>query len=322
MKVGLNGLFKLVVYDGSSDTIKFESRWYNNIITDRGLLNIQIGWSIQYIEVGSGPPNVSYFRTDLVNKIAQSKLFDSAPIASGLRLEDGHAYARYKFNFNIGAVQGVVSEIGIRGRRAVYDPSTGLYPSVYELLTYAALSDINGVPAPVTLGGVDRLSIVYEFRQYWPTEDLEFVAPIVGIDRQCMARVADYERWKPQPNSAAGVLDNGTWSSYDAQICYGDGTIGPHGGSPTGTIVRSTGLVNGNRGWGYRTTKIIFGVSRGYTPNLNVVKVLPGSGSNYSPYAYHVGGAWQISFDPPVTKSALENFSLDVTLYWNRHPAN
>lgn len=298
MQTKLAGWFKFVVHHGDTNIVLRETNWAPNLITDYGLNLIADGWGTFYCAVGSGVAVPTFTSTTLSNWLATSASVGG--YVGGTNSVDGYGWFRYSFTFGIGAIQGTISEIGLTKQTAI--------PT--NLLTYAPLTEAGGVPTTLTLGGVDRLTVYYEFRQYWPTEDMPFNAVINGVERACTARVANYGGWQCRVDYAAGYPQ----TSYGTPLLQSYiTTLGAVGSGPSGTGNNASSLYTNtyvqnsfSRDWG-----VTWADSKGIMNDMRTFYVYDVRGS--------IGGCWQIEISPTISKTELESFRLDWRTIWSRY---
>ncbi|NCC40473.1 MAG: hypothetical protein EOM21_13655 [Gammaproteobacteria bacterium] len=297
----LAGRFKCIVYHGDTDLIVKDTDWMPNLITDSGLNALGNGWGNTRLAVGSGVPTPSYTSTAMASWLTTSGAHGTSS-STGIDLTEGFAWSRYSYAFGIGQIQGTIREIGV----------TGNYATVPTYLhTYAALTDYSGLETELVLGGVDRLTVIYEFRQYWPTSDFEFTFNMNGVLTSCVCRAANPNAWKPEVSSGAG----GTATSGLVDRLFFNG-IGPVAGYPPGAVARISSAYNYPYVAGElkRRSYITHGTENALT-NCNAIVFMP----YYSGQARSIGGEWQISLSPAISKSALESLRLDWEVSWNRY---
>jgi len=304
-KVG--GKFKLVVrrVDGS---IKKETGWIKNTITDIGLNRMGQGTWFDRIGVGSGstPPTVS--DVWLESQIAVSGSAASGVVDPPASINTSAPYDATTFiarRFNTGEATGNISEVVV-----AWGTTSGT--------AYARqlVRDEFGAPATITVLSDETLDVYYGITLYPPYSDPDQVGDFsIGgnshsiIMRPARVGAVDSSRdWRPnQVGSVSAVI-----SSFDLSPSAYNGAIGGVLGAPSGSrysggSVSSAAYVNNSF---ERSTTASFSLDQA---NL--------SGGVSSFEVKTSIGWWQIGFTPPIPKNNTKVMSLTFKISWARYVA-
>jgi len=180
----LAGRYKLEIIKPDG-TAELAVDWFDNLITNVGLdmLSGDIAEyqnPFQYCFVGTDNTPPSVLDTDLLGFVAQENSVTAAASYSILP----RYYSRvYTYTFDIGAVVGNMSEIGVGG----------LNLGTRRALSRALIKDGVGNPTTITVAADEALRVSYEIRFNIPTADYPFT--VDGYDfvvRVARAATADY----------------------------------------------------------------------------------------------------------------------------------
>ncbi len=308
MHVQFSGRYRLQVFHGDTDILLKDTGWFDNLITNNGMDLICTGLAYGYAFVGSGTATPAVTDTSLQTLLATSA--SNPTLAFGVQTSalPYYGWEQRVYTFGIGAIQGVVSEVGI-------GVSSG------NLFSRALLTGTNGTTTTLTLGGVDRLALTYEIRQYIDVSDHTYTIDINGVSTSSLTRPAQINSignssryfWSPSIYNGLGIASGGM-----AQAYYGGTSpfVGAITGSPSGSS--NSDLDRGNAayipGSFYRDMYAVWNTTYGdkvYTAMRFLMNSANGLGN---------GGGWQFSLEPSVTKTQYQNFRLDFRISWSRYP--
>jgi hypothetical protein len=204
------------------------------------------------------------------------------------------------------------------------------------LFSRALLVDETGTVTELTLSGIDRLTVFYEFRQCIPTGDTTAQIEVNGVTHDCLIRAsfiefrgawaADYEvgarlPWAVSlgPDGVGGKVKSGV----DAFVSGDSGTtppyVGPLNDQPTGTPVSASSIVNETyvnlslkRGW-----YAMWGTEKGNL-TINAIRTYAEKYSIFGSGYAHPIGTWQFSLIPAVVKTNLQSFRINGEFSWVR----
>ena len=310
MNVQFSGRYRLQVFHGDTDILLKDTGWFDNLITNNGLDLLGNGFSPAcYVSSDTADPAVT--DTSIVNILSSV----SSPALTGQTLNRSvlpyYGASMYTFSFGIGAIQGTIGQV------AVGASSTNLFSK-------ARLAGVGGSPTTLTVGGIDRLSLTYELRQYIRDTDISHSIAINGVSYNCVNRAMRIDGggwWCPILGGAIGTpYSDDTYAYKDGHV-YLNGTapyIGALTSSPSGTAIDSS---QGARiayvaGTYVRNVYHIWTTAKGTLTNITAASFgLFWNGPSGS------GGRWQSSIEgPTLIKTQYQNLRLDFQYSWGRYP--
>lgn len=211
-------------------------------------------------------------------------------------------YTSYSYVFPQGVATGSFNEIGIGSS------------SASSLFSHAKIIDNStGEPATITVLEQESLRVTYFLIQYPPLTDGQFEIDLGASQHVCMLRAANCDGitdWAPG-NVLAGPYNSGGITAYS-------GDMGLITGGPTGSASESdTASITGTYHSGDYTRECfgLFRTTQGnFTGGIKSIFVHSRNGG------FSVGGAYQVSFDPPIMKNNLSELRIHWNVYWNQAP--
>lgn len=297
MHVQFSGRYRLQVFHGDTDILLKDTGWFDNLITNNGLNLLATGIGV-VVFVGSGATTPQFTDTAMETLLGSSNSMTSNTYATQTTTQPYYGWQKFSFAFGIGAIVGTIREVGF-----------GIASN--NLFSRALLTDVNGSGTTLTLGGIDRLVLTYELRQYIDTTDHTYTIDINGVSRSSLTR----------PGNIAG----GGWarggsigSQWTIMSAYHNGTtpyVGAITGYPSGTgDVLDGGVYAYTPGTYVRDWYGVYGAGadRNYTAIYRTA-----SGFND---AALLGGEWQFSLEPAVVKTQYQSFRIEGRYSWARYP--
>lgn len=295
--LGVQGFYKLTVSkDKECKEVVKESGWMPNLITNAGMNRIGdskfvYGHVDREWHVGSGNTTPDYTDTALETPIASTS-YDGYPNARGTT--GTYAYYRYVRQFDQGAAEGNIAEVGI-------GPDGG------DLFSRALVVDDQGNPTTITVLDNEFLTLSYELRINIPQSDflstVNFVVDGSNVSTDITMR-------------AAGVDSDKYWgerSYYYLGVCSqfraGNHTMGPIsdrdltgdvGDVTTNTYVENSHEITGSAHFGLNEAN--------YTGGVNYIFIRGAAGF----------GSWKANFDPPLDKDNTKELTFDFGVSWTR----
>lgn len=315
-KVELEGRYQMTVRraDGS---IKQETPWFKNLITDAGLDRWFSGQSCfdistNGIKVGTGTTAPANNQTTLVARVASSSATASGGgivVAAGAPWWAG---CRYAARFNAGQLNGqALTEVGIG-----WD-STACFSR--------ALITPDGInPAAITVLADESLDVVYEIRVYPNTSDTTGTITLAGQNFDFVCRPASINNagsfgfGSPAVGSLSSTLNVGQVSA--TTIAWRSGTLGAITGDPSGTdSVQPSG--------GAPETPSVGSYTNGsYQRQHSLLWSLTSMNSANGPelqvflLSMHRAGRFQYRFNNPIIKGPTRTLRLDFLTSIARRP--
>jgi len=298
LNVGLKAQYKLRILNADR-SLKFESDWIPNLITDLGMNRIgsQAAFGT-FLRVGTGTTAPANTDTALVSQIAatnnvtgQSSVNAGAP--------DYQSTFSATWEFTLGAVVGNVAELGVG-----WTASTAS-----TLATRSRILDGGGSPTTITVLSSEILQVTYQLTCYPSITDSVGNVTISSVVYGYTSRIFS------AASVAGGQLLNVLINNVSQATAY-TGAIGAiTAAGPAGT---STGLTAGSLvaytpGTYYQDYTITAAVGVG---NL---------GGGIKSIAVTIAGSsivWsrtQIEFSPNIPKDNTKTFSMTLRTSWARH---
>lgn len=294
---GFAGRYKITVHKADG-TVKSETPWFSNLITDAGLDRLALGNIVDRALVGSGSSAVSFADTALENEIAQS--------TTQVSIDDGeygytesapfYSWARRQFTFAQGVATGVLREVGVGW-------SAGLF-------SHALITNGSGTPTPITVAADEAVDITYELRIYPKIADTTFSWIISGVTHNCTlrpARITD-NGWVPFDIFNYGINSTYRLAPFEGSIqsIYSKPDFEEYyGATPNGVyLTYIPGTYYADMTFNYNLTDAVF------TSGIGAVMFMQNRQG---------GGQYQLGFNPKIQKSASDRLSLAFRFSWSRY---
>lgn len=323
----MSGKFKCQTHKYKSGSLKYDSGWFNNIITDAGIGYIAkcpVGGSFGQqvamlgqcaVGTGSGTPGVSdnSLFTYLTSIYAGSSTSWQNTTGKGYTAASGPTPAYYwgqnQYVFPTGAAAGNITEIGVFPAGQAY--GTGLF-------SHALIVDSNGNPTSITVLSDEILTVTYQVNFYIDPNDHAFSFPYNGATNNGVYRTCNMGSETttiPDGNFQGG----GGFGEQPLQFAMYSGDISAlTTGQPSGSVMLSQSqgthsfidFVNdmANSGTWYYDWQALFPVNTG-------------TGTIKSMSLQHTFINYQFgNLTTPITKTAGQQLSLSLRASWGRYP--
>lgn len=154
------GRFRLEVSGGKRGYKDFG--WQDNLILDAGIQRLlgTNGSVLQYISVGAGSTAPAVGQTQLASKIAHTNR--SLSFQNGYDSEGGYGWTKFTVQFDKGAAQGNVAELGVG-----WDGT--------NLWSRALVLNAQNEPTAITILADEYLTVTYELRSWWIVPENHYV---------------------------------------------------------------------------------------------------------------------------------------------------
>lgn len=278
---------------------------FKNLITNAGLdrvgdANLQHTLGYGVCKVGTGATIPSVFDTALSAQTGSASGSGSAktPVINSTTLPYSTTL-EYTYTFNVGAVSGNLSEVGI------FTPSSVMW-------SRSLIKDSNGNPTTISILPTEQLKVVYTLVRYLPSEKTGTVSISVNgtptsfdyVLRPANLQTSTTTYW----NSDVG---RGTTALYTSETQ----TLGGITEAPSGTSKWNVGTSPGYVAGTYSINEV-------YTLGISDAVYTTGIGSmcyggEYATYADAYCG-FQISFTPKIPKTATQSLTLTFQRTWGR----
>lgn len=295
--VGMQGWFRMMVRRTEDDSLKQDTGWFPNLITDIGLNRLGTYFVIDRCCIGTGTSTPNVADTSLQAFVASTTA--SAPGVAGNTNEGAPNYVSaqgFGYRFNAGQLNGNYSEVGMGWSNT-------------QLWSRALIVDGVGSPTTITVLSNEYLDVFYSIRQVPDLADYTSTVVISGVSYNVTRR--------PQSVSYTGAggwhFVNGvyTWSTgsgatpttaYNGSL--GSVTSTPSGDSSSSNAVTQGTYVNNSL---EQTGTITYGLDAG-----NV------SGGIKSISVRGSACAYQHEFTPVIPKDNTKQLVLNGKVSWNR----
>lgn len=306
------GFFRIQV-NGPDGTIKTDTGWFPNLITNQGLdwigggapvFNVANGAQIcTHCGVGTGNTAPAFTDTQLTSFLAMY------PASAGSNIE-GFSSSQYvsgspaywsgifTYTFAQGAVVGNIAEVGT-GNTA----SGNTQP---QLFSHALILDGSGNPTTISVTSADALTVTYELRVYLNLTDNTYSINISGTNYSGTYRMANVTVVPPYWLQ----LDNNPGGTTGWNRAY-NGTIQAVTGEPNGTSANANSITTStyNAGSYYKSFSTTYNTA---TANLSGGISALKCSSNL--------GQWQFSVSPTIPKDNLHTLTINYNVSWSRYP--
>lgn len=310
--LGFSGRYRLQIFHADTDILKYDTGWFDNLITDAGLDLLGTGYGGGTFWIGTNAAPATVTDTTITGPVGS--VTNNFYLNDVVTTPPCYGYMTYKAEWNISAAVGTFHEVG-----------TG--PSTTNLFSRALIADVNGTPVSLTLTAIDRLTLYYELRQYFDASDQTFNILIDGVATTCLrrpwyGRVEGLHVFSPSLSKAMYVRPN--TGGNDGGYFYTSGTTPFIGATPT-EAPSGTAACPANYsaydayvpGSHQRTSHIGILANQGAVANITAKLNIPAR-NNTSGAGRENGGAWQYSFSPPISKTQYEDLRLTFVHSWGR----
>jgi len=300
LKTECQGYYKLEVRrpDGS---IRTQTDWFPNIITDIGLNRMGQGEWYNRCQVGTGSTAPSESDTNLVALLATTTTVQSSTDSG---VSGQYSFSRRTYRFGQGVAAGNIAEVGV-----AWGNSNAIYSRQLIL-------DESLIPTTITVLSDEFLDVTYEIRVYIPQDDFISALTINDVEYAVTTRA-----------SLAGTFGGSStalgWSQRaSAIVCCasGDcivynGSIGAITGSPSGasgTIGDESGVYTQNSYVNNsleRTTTVAIPLGSGNIAG-GLITAIRINGSRW--------GAFQFGISPGIPKDNTRTLTLTFKVSWGR----
>lgn len=295
--VGMQGWFRLMVRRAEDDSIKQDTGWFPNLITDIGLNRLGTNFVIDRCCIGTGTSTPNVADTSLQAFVASAS--GTAPDVSGITNEGAPNYVssrEFGYRFVAGQLNGNYSEVGMGWGNTT-------------LWSRALIVDGVGSPTTITVLSNEYLDVFYSVRQVPDLADYTSTVVISGVSYSVTRRPSQVS----STGSGGWRFTNGvyTWSTNSGvtpAIAY-TGSLGAvnyvPGGSAAGceTAAQNTYVNNSLE----QTGSITFGLT--YGNHAGGIKAITVNGSACS---------YQHEFTPNIPKDSTKQLILNGKVSWNR----
>jgi len=293
---GFKGRYRVSIWrpDG---TLRYESSWFDNLVTDVGLNRIGIDKWLTHCHVGASNREPEFTDVALDSLVAiTTSVVSSAASAHGS--EPYYGLRDITFRFPTGAAAGNLAEVGVGW-------SVGLF-------SRALFIDAVGNPTTITVLSDETLDVTYQVQLYSPPEDIAFTATILGVERACTLRAA----YATSGSTSFGWGISGSRvllapvSASVSPITAFDGALGSRTAGPSGVAAKADTVENfpyNNNSleqvfeatWARESANFLTGIKSLWLLTNGL-------------------GAYQIEIDPPILKTSSLALSLQLKVSWSR----
>lgn len=295
----LSGRYLLVVRDAKTLEVKREIDWFDNLITEIGLNRIGTGGVGDNCRVGSGSTPATVDDTTLASWVANTTQIFSH-VQGNATTAPYYGWCRRTYRFPAGAAAGNLSEVGIGWGAGGGNP----------VFSRALIRDTDGNPTTITVLSDEVLDVVYELRNYAPTDDVSFNVTIAGVVYAFVMRPSSVTaNW-----ATTGILDYGTATpvqAYDAYVM--EGPIGTVTQNPAGATYSANSSVAPQ-------TYVNNSKERAFVSTwaLDAGNVPGGIGAFWLTRTYETFGSFQMSITPKMVKDNTKVLSITFKISWAR----
>lgn len=299
---GLEGYYDIEIMRGDEVVRSIRTK---NLITNQGLDRFGGAGNAKLTHCHLGVSEIEPQITDiqLGQFVCLSTSRSNTVVKAALPNEEPNrygVYTAYTYIFDQGVATGSFNEIGVGGL------------NVSSLFSHSRIIDLATLePATITVLEQESLRITYYLIQYPPLEDVSFELDLTASQHACILRAANcgsITDWAPGDDLAGP----------DAPITAYTGSIGALTGCPSGTSANSekaTVIGNYETGSYTRSCAATFLVTQ-----ANLTGGIKSIFIHNRTRGFGIGGAYQISFDPPIAKNNMSELRMKWNIYWSQSP--
>ena len=316
LHIDLKGQYKIEIK--RNNTIIKETDWFDNLITDYGLLEYKRSLYSSDFEchIGTGTATPSVSDTKLETHFKTSDTVGRSSLVE----ENKKAACIYKFTFPKGSVIGNITEVGV----SYYDSAS--------LFSRSLITDSNNIPTALTITDIDELTVYYKILIKFPTEDTQpFTIVNNGVTHTVIGRRVLKNRAHPgysaNLTSMVGQTDSRGMAVTDSTAILSDN---PNGGYlfkgnfnyiySYDSGIRLVDYLDINPDLPELTTKII--VNHTVCNWSNGIKYVAALNKMFNSFYVDDGNStWSLyyfEFDPPLVKTDEQELHITYKMTWGR----
>lgn len=317
--IGVAGIVKNVEVLRADGSVKFETGEFRNLILNTGLDRIVTQANPVYTSIscathcragtGNAPPTPTDL--NLTNQVASAGYTNPPPAGTwGVDLEGGFCWSRHVYTFALGAINNQnIAELGI-GWAASGNGT---------LFSRALILDANGTPTTITILSDEQLRVTWEFRKYWPTEDVTGELANSGNRGGVYGytiRASLIQNWGAGTYGNLGIANKNISNMYNDNapgFYYAPSVLGDLTEKPSGSKQASgmEGVGNFSRP-GSANFRYSWGLTAGNGSSEGISCLYWGGVANNAAGGQASHTSFQIEFDPPIPKTAEDLLELDL----------
>jgi len=307
------GRFRITV-TGGDGTIKQDTGWFDNLITNQGLDmigNASIIGGLSGIPkivtgvcgVGTSSATPAFTDTVLGAQLATHNAFNgTGNFASTTYVPGPPAYwsGLVVYNWSQGAVVGNLTEVGVG---LIPNSSTTLYT-----FSRALILDGSGNPTTLPVIASDTLSVTYELRMYLDLTDHTYSITIGGTGYSGTYRMATVSAPTGYYNNE---IDYNFFSPPNV-VSYGTGALVPVTSTPTTTLsTTSSGSVS---------LVTPYAVGTYFASFAGTIPANTGIAINVALILFYTNmGSWQFSVSPTWNRATYQQITVNFNVSWARY---
>ena len=278
--------FKVTRKDGSIEEINFP-----NLILDIALSKLQNGiffnQNMRLAYVGSGTTPADVTDTGIENELGLA-VKSASTVNKTVVGSSAHFENEFTYEFAVGQIIGVVSEVAIRNDQSVF-------------CSRSLLSDIAGNPVSISLGEFDQLTITYKLTVILDGFDFTTIINIKGVDVSCRMvsvnpALSNYQNASAYLGNAVSIFTESIGSVTEGQVF--DDSLFSNIYKSTNTYNVSDKRQTANHSFTLAPTEAV--------SLIYAIGVRSFTGSSTSIYI--------IIFDTPIDKTIADQFNLNTTI--------
>jgi len=298
--IGLKAQYQLRILNADR-SLKWESGWIPNLITDLGMDRIGNNGGAQFApfcRIGTGTTTPAFTDTELVSQSASTAtVITSSLVNAGAPNYETTASSTYEFA--LGAVVGNMAELGMGWTASTAN----------TLATRSRILDGGGSPTTITVLSSEILQVTYQMRTFPQITDSTGNVTISGVVYGYTARLLSAASAAGFRFESSPLNTVSTASAYTGSL----GAITASAPSGTSTVLTSGVLQPYTNGTYFRDYTITAAIAVGNLAGgiKSIRTTLAGSAGTWSNS--------QIEFTPAIPKDNTKSFSLTLRTSWARH---
>lgn len=345
IEVQFRGLFRARLFKADENgneipgTCRFDSGWFDNIITDQALdyIGVYPGQSHRGCQVGSGSTVPSASDTALVSYLGST--INRFSVTTGRDITDpanSYIWNRRVYRFVAGVATGNISELGVvfGSSDGTTDPTPGQSGGAMRasafLFSRALMRDSGGTVTTITKLPDETLDVSYETRMYIPRVDITGTLTFDGVLTNYTLRPSEINV-NTSVNTGGWNLPGDSFSGIDMRsrqsTGYGENrawtgassVIGTDTSMPTGNAAYCDGV----DGINYHSTYVSGNkyLDHYHSWNLGVASTgINAAGGVGAARFVAVHWSMQVGFSPRIAKTSDKVMNYTMRVSWSRRP--
>lgn len=291
----LSGQYQVTIH--RSGIMRYQTPWFDNLVTDGGLNQVGNGSFLTHCYVGTGNTAPAVTDSGLASQLGSPTTTIISQAAGVASSSPWYGTRAITFRFAANTVVGNLSEVGVGWASALFSRSL--------------IVDGNGDPTTVTVLDDETVDVTYLLKNYSPEDDYGFQATIGGTMHDCVVRAC---------NASSSSTTSG-WGITGSAIALASGTgiypIIAYNGA-LGTIVQSPSGTSDSNSSNANVTYVNNSLEKGFSASWALANGNLAGGITAFRLATNGIGTYQISVSPAIAKTSSNILNVNFKVTWSR----